>query len=525
MILSTAKSSVRELEIGIRKVVGSKRIQLVFQHLVEAIIYSVMAFLLALALTELLIPAFSHLSGKPLSSHSLTDWYIIPALMIFTVLVGLISGLYPAFYLTSINPVSLIKSTIKSGKAAGYQRKILVIFQFAISIALIIASGFVYEQLQYMRNKDLGFDRERLICIRNMPRLEYKQLAFKEELKRLSSIENIAYGYMVPGIRSFIMTHYYKSKGDYDNDQNRFGRWQTYADYDFLSTLGLEIIAGRDFPLSFGTDVSNSIIINEAAARALGWDNPVGNKVYMSSSREVENIDENKKEDYWKQGEYLLEDYVAELEIIGVVKDYHHHSLHQEIEPMLFSLRKPWQDSRVFSNLIVRANNTDFQRTLQQIEDIWKKFAPKESFTYAFIDKSFEAKYQEDIRFGQIVILFTVLTIFIACLGIFGLIAFTAERRTKEIGIRKILGASVSNIIVLLTKETTRWVLFSCIIAIPIGYFAVSKWLQNFAYRIDLGISYFILACLVAFLIALLTVSSQAFRAARANPVDSLRYE
>jgi putative ABC transport system permease protein len=443
----------------------------------------------------------------------------MPILTGCALFVGLLSGSYPAFYLTAFNPVAVIKRNLSRGKKSGGVRSGLVIFQFTCSIVLLLSTSVVYRQLYFMQNKDLGFNKENVVIIHNLRQMEKsKQEPLKVELKRLSPVLNAGYGWMVPSSGADFEGGYYRSASDARDWKNALLTSDNYIDYDYLSTLGLQLVAGRNFSPEHGTD-DTAVMVNETAARELGLKEPVGKKLYTWNSRKTDRVDE--------QGESIWEEYVTEIEVVGVIRDYHHHSLHQKIKPLFYVLCygefSEWDLS--LPNLVVRIDGSDLRGTLKQIENVWNKLMPDTSFHYFFLDENIEVKYRDDLRFGQMVGISALLAIIIACLGIFGLIAFTAERRTKEIGIRKTLGASISNIVVMLSKETTKWVLIACTIAVPIGYWVVNRWLENFAYRTDLSATVFVLACLVAFLIALLTVGSQAFRAARANPVDSLRYE
>lgn len=518
MNLATARSSMRVREISLRKVVGSQRGQLIRQHLTESVLYSLFAFILAVGLTYLLLPEFNNLTDKQMAIGYLDQWYIIPFLLGFALIVGLLAGSYPAFYLTALKPVAMLKRDIDAGKKSGTIRKFLVIFQFAASIALIICSVFIYQQLQYVLHKDLGFDKEHVVVLDKMYRLGDKQVAFKEELKRHFQIINAGYVSAFPGRSLRLGGNYFylspskameprskRSEDDYSH--------VIWADPDYLPSIQLELVAGRNFSPEFGAD-SKAALINEAAVQQLVLKEPIGKKIYNRSYRDTGRVDKN--------GKKVWEPYTVEHTIVGVVKNYHYLSLHEEIKPLVIV---PYNDPGWVWCLMVRTAPGDLSATLNVIEDVWKMFRPDAPIRFRYIDEHFYVHYEEDIRFGKIVGLFTIMAIFIACLGIFGLASFTAERRMKEIGIRKALGASVSSIVFLLSKETTKWVIISCIIALPIAYWVTQKWLQNFAYRIEISIPVIILAFVVTFLIALMSVISQAIRAANTNPVDALRYE
>jgi putative ABC transport system permease protein len=515
MNLATAKSSTRCAEIGIRKVVGSKRSQLIQQHLFESAIVSLCSLLISLGLVELLLPAFNNLTGKAIEFNIVNNWYTVPILVSFALIVGFFAGIYPAFYLTAMKPVNILKGNM-SITVKGHFRKVLILFQFTVSIALMIIAWYCYNQISYMLEKDLGFSASNIIVVNLGYELRERNevFNFRQELKGQTSVVNASFcgtypfGW-IPGEWSI-----YKKPGDMDSGQAGYLMTVMGLDEDFIPTIEAKILAGRNFSHQFRTDTS-AVILNETAVQQLGWQNPTGQFVYRRTERSWQEEDGSGNL-VWKSRPIVIP-----YKVIGVVKDYHIRPLHRDIEPTIHSFTSKW-----FINILVRFTPTsDLKTNLQILERIWKKHIPDAALDFNFLDEQIENRYRKEIRFGRIIGIFTSVTVFIACLGIFGLIAFTAERRTKEIGIRKTLGASVSNIILLLTKETTQWVLISCVIAVPIGYLVVNRWLENFAYRIDISVWMFLIACVAALLIALLTVSSQAFRAARTNPVDSLRYE
>jgi putative ABC transport system permease protein len=524
MNLATAKSAIRAKEIGVRKVVGCSRYQLIVQHLTESVLHALMSLGFAVALTEMLLPAFSSLVGKPIAFHYFSEWYVVPGLLGFALFVGFLAGSYPAFYLTVLQPVKVLKSASNLRRKGNGIRKGLIVFQFVAAIALMIYTAFVFRQMHYILNRELGVNKERVLVVHNMKLLGSlepfevgeQQQTFKTEVLSQACVINAAFVNPVLSGAKYPSNFYLKAaEAREERAEDKHFIYRYMVDHDFIPTLQIEIVSGRNFSPRLRTDATG-VLINEMCAQALGGENAVGQHVYVVRPK-VKWVEETGAEWTYK---------VVEYTIVGVMKNYHYTSLYDEIKPvMVFT---PYGFPGYIGglrHLLVRIAEGDLQTAVNKIENIWKEFQPEFPMTYTFLDQRFDAAYRDDIRFGKIVGTFTGLTIFIACLGIFGLIAFTAERRTKEIGIRKTLGASVSNIIILLTNETTRWVLISCVIAVPIGYLAVNRWLQNFAYRIDLNVTVFILSCLMAFVIALLTVSSQAFRAARANPVDSLRYE
>ncbi|MFC1543104.1 ABC transporter permease [Candidatus Neomarinimicrobiota bacterium] len=500
MNLSTARSANRAKEVGIRKTLGSARGNLVTQFLTESILLSFLAMILAISAVQLFIPRFNNVAGIKLAFSLFDHWWMVAVLVILTILVGMIAGSYPAFYLASFRPVDVLKGEIQSGRKGGRFRSGLVVFQFVISIGLIISTMLVYQQLQFVSNKDLGFDKEDVVIIPNMGRLGNQIDAFKQELRNQSQVINVSRTSGIPG-KSYSGT-LYKAAPPEETDQGisiteedlAFENY--HADYDYIETMRMGLISGRNFSPELASD-SAAFIINEAVARRFGWEDPIGNDIYITG---------------WEgQPRYR---------VIGVVKDYHFKSLHSEISPVVMSL------STTSGNfLIVRIQPADIRNTLTMIEEIWAEFAPNIPFDYSFLDEDFDALFRAEQSFGKIVSYFTGLTIIIACLGLFGLAAFTAERRTKEIGIRKVVGATVAQIVGMLSKEYLVLVLIANIIAWPMAWYVMNRWLQNFAYRIDLSWWIFILAGLLALVIALLTVSWQAIRAATANPVEALRYE
>jgi putative ABC transport system permease protein len=497
MNLATAKSAIRAKEIGVRKVVGCSRYQLIVQHLTESVLHALMSLGFAVALTEMLLPAFSSLVGKPIAFHYFSEWYVVPGLLGFALFVGFLAGSYPAFYLTVLQPVKVLKSASNLRRKGNGIRKGLIVFQFVAAIALMIYTAFVFRQMHYILNRELGVNKERVLVVHNMKLLGSlepfevgeQQQTFKTEVLSQACVINAAFVNPVLSGAKYPSNFYLKAaEAREERAEDKHFIYRYMVDHDFIPTLQIEIVSGRNFSPRLRTDATG-VLINEMCAQALGGENAVGQHVYVVRPK-VKWVEETGAEWTYK---------VVEYTIVGVMKNYHYTSLYDEIKPvMVFT---PYGFPGYIGglrHLLVRIAEGDLQTAVNKIENIWKEFQPEFPMTYTFLDQRFDAAYRDDIRFGKIVGTFTGLTIFIACLGIFGLIAFTAERRTKEIGIRKTLGASVSNIIILLTNETTKWVLISCVIAVPIGYLAVNRWLQNFAYRIDLNVTVFILSCLEA---------------------------
>jgi putative ABC transport system permease protein len=488
MNLSTAQSTHRAKEVGMRKVVGARRLQLIKQFLGESFFLAAIALLVALALVELLLPRFSVLAGKELLIAYGGKWSILFGFIGITLFVGLIAGSYPAFFLSAFEPVEVLKGTTKTGASSTLFRRTLVVLQFAISVALIVGTGVIYSQMDYLRNKKLGFDKEHVVVVKipDSDKLE----ALKGELSKYTDMLSVSAADRVPPDR-WGNNSPYRLEG---TDREWWIR-TIPVDYDYFKTLGIKLAEGRPFLKAFATDAEEALVLNEAAVKELGLESPIGEQVKACWFG-------------WKG------------KVIGVVKDFHFESLYEKIKPIVFVLQPNacWQ-------LVLRIRPDNIPGTLAFIERKWREFFPERVFEYGFVDENFEKTYRAEEKIGKIVSYAALLAIFIACLGLFGLTSFATEQRTKEIGIRKILGASVPNIVLLLSKEFTKLVILSNLIAWPVAYWAMNRWLQDFAYRIHIGFGTFLLAAVLALGIALLTVGFQAIKAALANPVEALRYE
>ena len=490
--LSTARSATRAKEVGMRKAVGANRLQLAKQFLGESIFLSFIALLLAVALVELFLPAFSSLMDRKLVVNYYGNRLLLPGLIGIALFVGIVSGSYPAFFLSAFQPLGMLRKTLKTGLGHSKPRRILVVLQFVISIVLIIATMIIYSQLNYVRTKKLGFNKEQVVVIPirdNTVRQRYESV--KTELLQNSSITGATAASYLPGGIKWIQSFWWEGIQDDDDNTMAFD----CVDHDFIETFEIELAAGRDFSKDFITDAKEAYILNEAAVRKTGWDSPIGKK-FSAITRNDEGS------------------------VIGVVKDFHFKSLHKKIEPLVLYI-KP----ESFNYLSVRIRPSNISGTLDFIKERWNEFSPNRPFEYFFFDEYFDRLYKAEEKLGKIFGSFSLLAIFIACLGLFGLASFATEQRTKEIGIRKVLGASISGIVLLLSKDFTKLVIVSNLIAWPIAYWAMSRWLQDFAYRINIGLGTFLLAGAIALVIALLTVSLQAIKAALANPVEALRYE
>jgi putative ABC transport system permease protein len=491
MNLSTARSLLRSKEVGLRKVVGAFRGQLVRQFLGEAIFQSMLAMILAVNLGILLLPAFNQLARKNFSAHLFTRPDILIGLVGILLLTGFIAGFYPAFILSGFRPVSVLKGTSGTAGRGSFLRKALVVFQFSVAVILMVGSLVIYSQIHFMRNKDLGFDKENLVTLPLNSIVQQSYEAFQNELMGSVDILNVTRVYGIPTDGYYFSNSRWNWEGK-DPDKDFLFR-ANYVDYGYLDALKAPIVMGRNFSKDYGAD-ETGIIINETSQRVMGFENPIGKRVTLG------------------------EDNV--FNIIGVVKDFHYVSLRTEIEPMILLLY-PEGCSRI----VIRISSENTPGTLEFMGKVWKKYAGDFAFNYRFLDESLDTLYRREQRVGRIINVFTLFSILVSCLGLFGLASFMALRRTKEIGIRKVLGASISGVVVLLTKEFSKWVLVANLVAWPVSYFALSRWLQEFPYRTDIKLWIFLGTGLLTFMIAILTVSYQSLRAALSNPADSLRYE
>ena len=493
MNLATARSASRAKEVGMRKVVGAERRQLIRQFLGESILFCFIAVLLAAVLVELVLPAFNSLIGKSISFHFYHNWEFFIGLISLALVVGIISGSYPAFFLSTFRPVTVLRGSYGAEEKGSLLRKILVIFQFAASIVLVISTIIIYSQIEYIRNKKLGFNREQIVALPVKDReLRQNHEPLKNELLQNPSILGCTASTWLP---NNIRTNVGDTTWDGMEEGTELQVYLLEADHDFIDVFGVELVEGRNFSREFPTD-NQAYIINETARKIFGWEKALGKR--FGFRREE----------------------VGTGQVIGVVKDFHFLSLHQEMQPLTIHLTENWM-----SYLSVKISTENIPRTIGFLKESWQKFSPNHPFDYFFLDGDFEKMYRSEMRLGKIFASFTALAIFIACLGLFGLASFTSEQRTKEIGVRKVLGASVSNIVILLSKEFSKWIFVASLIAWPVAYYAMSRWLQSFAYRISVGIWIFLLATILALLVAMATVSFKAIKAALANPVEALRYE
>lgn len=492
--LATAQSSKRAKEVGMRKVVGADKTDIIKQFLGESLLLSFIALIFAVALVELFLPAFNTLSGKESTLDFSSNIFIILGIIGVALITGILSGSYPSLFLSSFRPVNILSSISKVGRSHGaYIRKILIMIQFSFTIMLIIATTVIYTQLRYIRDRDLGFDKDNLIyfpshgAFHNPDNYEL----IKYELLQNPNVLNTTMSF--PPILGLDETIDIDWEGKNPNEEIMMR--VTEVDCDYLETFKMKMIQGRFFSREFSDDASN-YVINEAAAEAMGEYSPVGKRLWLRGNQGT---------------------------IIGVIKNFHHRSLHNEIEPAILKIREEE------APICIRINSENISETISFLESKWNKYVSSYlsgyPFPYRFLDETIAGLYITEQKIGTVVKYFTFLAIFISCLGLFGLASFTSQQRTKEIGIRKVLGATVSDILLLLTKEFTKWVLIANVIAWPIAYYAMNRMLQVYAYRINIGIGIFLLAAVLAVIITLITVSYQAIKAAYANPVEALRYE
>lgn len=499
MNLATARSVNRAKEVGVRKVMGSQRRQLIAQFIAESVVIALIAMVISLVLIYVLLPTFNSLANKSLPFSYIFQGPIILSLLAIVIFVGIVGGSYPAFYLSGFNPINVLKGKLTTKGGSAVFRKFLVAFQFMISIFMLISTLIVFDQLQFMRNKDLGFEKERVVRIgMNERALREKSQVLINQLKQMPEVSSVGTASSSPGLG--IGKLLLKVE---DNEGKLVDRGVDLyaADYDFVSTLGMKVVTGRDFSREFPSDTTFGALVNESMVKRMSWENPIGKKFVFSDGNP--DTPDN------------------ERTVVGVVKDYHQNSLYDPIEPLMI-LMAP-RNGFVF----VRTEEGDVRKSLAAIESAWKEIFPTYTFEYDFLDADFNSQYKADEKRSQIFTAFSGLTIVIACLGLLGLAAFTTEQRTKEIGVRKVIGASVQNLVVLISKEFFLLVGIGMIVAFPLAWFFTNDWLQNFAYRIELKGEWptFILSALLAFIITLMTVGFHVVRAASANPVKSLRDE
>jgi putative ABC transport system permease protein len=490
MNLSTASAAGRAKEVGLRKTLGSLREQMVWQFLAEATIYSLIAVCISLMVCYFLLPAFNILSGKELAMVIFTQPSFIAAIIGLIIFVGFVAGSYPAFYLTSFNVVEVLKGKVRAGMKSKGVRSFLVVLQFSISIFLIIFTVVVYQQIKFMQEKNLGIDKENILILKNTYRLDKNKEAFRNTLSQQAGVVKMSYtNNTFPGVDN---TTVFKEAGS--EQDHIMGVY--YADYDHQDVMKFELTEGRFFSKDFPTD-SLAIVLNEAAVKEFNYEKAVGEELLYNDGGD--------------KG-------VKRLRIIGVMKDFNFESFKAEVRPMAILL------SQNSNTLLIRYEG-NASAMVNAVEKLWKEYASNEPFEYTFLDESFDELFRSEQRMGTIFTIFAGLAIFVACLGLFALAAFTAEQRTKEIGIRKVMGASVSSLAVMLSREFTKLVLIAFVPAAIAGWYVSNYWLESFAYRVTVNPAIILISGLLAIIVAWITVSFQSIKAATTNPINSLRYE
>ena len=493
MNLATAKSAGRAKEVGMRKVMGSQKRFLIAQFLTESTVISTIAFLFAIVIVYLTLPYFNSFTGKSVENPFFGTLALWPYVLLGILIIGLLAGAYPAFFLSRFSPIAVLKGSLSTGMKSGNLRNVLVIFQFSISIVMILATGVVYKQLQYSQNIRLGFDKEQVVIINNTYTLGNGMEAFRNELLQDSEIENASASYFMP-------TRAHRSDIPFNREENDGAEHAISAqiweiDDRYIPTLNMNLVSGRNFDHSRSADTA-SVVINQAMAERLAYeDDAVGKKIRS-----------------------MLSD--TKLTIIGVVENFYFDSFRQKILPLVFYL-----DNEANYSMAIRYHSDNPNQLISKIDDIWQKHAPGQPFEYSFMDQEYGAKLEEERRLGSIFTMFSSLAIVIACLGLFALASFTAEQRKKEIGIRKVLGASVQQVVSMLFSSFSKLLLVAILLSVPLGYYLMSQWLDGFVYRTEIDIWLIIGSCLVVFIIAWVTVGVQSFKAARSNPTENLHCE
>lgn len=497
MNLASARSFKRAKEVGMRKIHGAVRPQLIRQFLGESILFSIIAFAISLLIVQITLPMFNNLvyqhdGSTDLFSNKLT---IIGFFVAITFIVGILAGSYPAFYMSSFSPIAALKGEKIKGKKKSFLRNVLVVLQFSIAVALIICTSVIYRQLNFMQNKDLGFDGEnRIIIPMRSEALRNKGEVLRNEFKGLPNVDMVSITNGAPGV-GMQGSGYFPEGAD---QKTPVIIYNGTIDDQFVETMGMTIIEGRNFSHEFGTDTM-SILINEELAKKYNWDEPIGKK--LSRSTGEGNPDQ-------------------EFKVVGVLRNFNYRSLLNKIEPFAYHYRP-----NNMQNIVLKLNAKNKEIALKQIEEKWTTLSDNAPFDYLFIDKNFKESYISYIRMGKLFTAFTLIAIFVACIGLFGLASFLTEIRTKEIGIRKVQGAGIFSILRLLNTDFIKWVLVANIMAWPVAYYYMTEWLANFSYPVSLSWVHFVLGAVLSIIIALITVSYQSLKSATQNPIDSLRYE
>ncbi|WP_018611151.1 ABC transporter permease [Segetibacter koreensis] len=503
--LATAKSLQRAKEVGVRKTIGADKKQLIFQFIGETVLLAFISIIISVVLGIIFLPWMNNFTSKSISLALFLNPVVILLLIALAIIVGLLAGFYPALVLSSFKPVKVLKSSVSGDEDAGkipWLRHGLVVIQFALSVLLIISAIIVYRQVDYLHNKDLGFNKEQIMFFPMRGDNMFKNVdAFKNELLKAPGVSSVSIGYGFPGDAVAGDDIIVPRNGQRVSESVT----ELLVDYDYIKTLGLQLVAGRDFSKSMGTDKDHAFILNETAVKQLGFNVPqkaLGQKLY------------------WHVWGASNPDSLKEGQVIGVVKDFNYKSLYDKVEAAVLQIfpDAAWK-------VAVKMSTGNLSNTIAGVESAWVKFSPEYPIEYKFLDENFEQMYKAEDKLKALLWIFTAIAIFVGCLGLFGLAAYTAERRRKEVGIRKVLGATTQGVVLLLSKDFIRLVIISLVIASPVAYYFMHQWLEDFAYRINISWWIFVVAGLAAIVIALATVSFQAVKAAIANPVKSLRTE
>jgi len=490
MNLTTARSSNRAKEIGLRKVVGAKRKDVITQFFSESVFMSLLSFVIALVVVIMLLPKFNELSGKELTPELITEPLIILMLVGVAVLTGFLAGSYPSLYLSAFNPIKVLKGKLSSGSKGSVLRKTLVIIQFTLSVALIVSTILISQQIRYIKNKDLGYNKHQLVYLPMNQKIRQNYQIIKQQLLQDPNIKSVTTSRVLPVYACPSMT---LAEWEGKNDERTLSLHFVGVGFDFLKTMEIELAEGRAFSEEMASDTINSVIINEEAVRQIGFENPIGKYINIFGEPSY---------------------------IIGVMKDFNFNNIKNKIAPFMIHIQP--EEARI---CFIRVGANNMEKTLNYIKDIWKSFEPDFNFDYQFMDETLDRLYRAEQRSNTLITYFTIFAIFISCLGIFGLASFMAEQKTKEIGIRKVLGASVPAIVRMFSAEFTKLVIVGNILGWPIAYFAMKKWLGNFAYHIEISWWMFAIAAVLSVMVVVLTISYQSYRAAIKNPAKSLRYE
>jgi len=497
MNLSTSRYVDRMKEVGVRKVVGANRQQLIQQFLVESILVSLIAAAIGIYLFILLNKSLYALLNIEFVVSSSQAIYLYGIIVLLVLVVGLFAGGYPAFFLSGFRPVDIIKSGFWGVRDKLSFRHVLVVLQFSISILLIVGTLVVYQQLQFMKDSDLGFEKKDVLLVQfpwGNEEVKKKYSVLRDELLNNPNVLSVSGVYTVPGINSQFQMGARKAG---DDPEKTITLQALPGDYGFVQSMGLQLIEGRDLSKDYALDERESAILNETAVKVLGLEDPVGTKLLIPRDQEM-----------------------SEMTVVGVVRDFHVQSLHNTINPMIIFV-----EPKMYAMMAVKINPANPEETVQSLKEIWDNVIPFAGFNYRYMEDAYHSFYRTEEKTGKLITIFTCLALFVSCLGLFGLASFMTSKRVKEIGIRKVLGATAGGITVLLSKQFTKWVIISNIFAWPIAYYLLSRWLENFAYRMNLGPVPFLVSGAVVLSIAVLTVSFQAIKAALVNPVESLRYE